>query len=66
MLLNANEGTLTIYKDKQRMGVIKSGLAGNYCWKICLSDANGSNTTGDLAEVSITRGDATTDINLSL
>ena len=47
MLLDLEEGTLTIYQDNQRLGVMKSGLAGEYCWGVFM---NGANT------VSITRG----------
>ena len=30
MLLDLDKGTLTIYKDNQRLGVMISGLAGEY------------------------------------
>ena len=32
MLLNLNEGTLTVYKNNRRLGVMKDGLSGSYCW----------------------------------
>ncbi|EJK77798.1 hypothetical protein THAOC_00348 [Thalassiosira oceanica] len=32
MLLNLDEGTLTIYKNNRRLGVMKDGLSGSYCW----------------------------------
>ena len=32
MLLNLNEGTLTIFKNNRRLGVAKDGLSGSYCW----------------------------------
>ena len=32
MLLNLDEGTLTVYKNKRRLGVMKGGLSGPYCW----------------------------------
>ena len=32
MLLNLNEGTLTVYKNNHRLGVMKDGLSGPYCW----------------------------------
>ena len=32
MLLNLVEGTLTVYKNNRRLGVMKSGLSGPYCW----------------------------------
>ncbi|EJK62722.1 hypothetical protein THAOC_16655 [Thalassiosira oceanica] len=32
MLLNLDEGTLTVYKNSRRLGVMKDGLSGSYCW----------------------------------
>ena len=32
MLLNLDKGTLTVYKNNRRLGVIKYGLSGLYCW----------------------------------
>ncbi|EJK66799.1 hypothetical protein THAOC_12242 [Thalassiosira oceanica] len=32
MLLDLGEGTLTVYKNSRRLGVMKDGLAGSYCW----------------------------------
>ena len=32
MLLNLVEGTLTVYKNNRRLGVMKDGLSGSYCW----------------------------------
>ena len=32
MLLDLDEGTLTVYKNGQKLGVMKRGLAGPYCW----------------------------------
>ena len=32
MLLNLDEGTLTAYKNNRRLGVMKDGLSGSYCW----------------------------------
>ncbi|EJK57094.1 hypothetical protein THAOC_22900 [Thalassiosira oceanica] len=34
MLLNLDEGTLTVYKNNRRLGVIKDGLSGSYCWYV--------------------------------
>ena len=34
MLLNLEEGTLTIYKNNRRLGVMKDGLSGSYCWYV--------------------------------
>ncbi|EJK54241.1 hypothetical protein THAOC_26158, partial [Thalassiosira oceanica] len=36
MLLNLDEGTLTVYKDNRRLGVMKAGLSGPYCWYVSL------------------------------
>ena len=32
LLLDLDEGTLTVYKDKRRLGVMKDGLDGSFCW----------------------------------
>ena len=32
MLLNLDEGTLSVYKNGRKLGVMKRGLAGEYCW----------------------------------
>ena len=37
MMLNLNEGTLTVYKNNRRLGVMKDGLSGPYCWFVTLS-----------------------------
>ena len=36
MLLNLDEGTLTVYKNNRRLGVMKDGLSGSYCWHTSL------------------------------
>ncbi|EJK62342.1 hypothetical protein THAOC_17051 [Thalassiosira oceanica] len=36
MLLNLDKGTLTVYKNNRRLGVLKDGLSGPYCWYVCL------------------------------
>ena len=48
LLLDLNEGTLAVYKNGRRLGVMKSGLSGEYCWYASLGD------NGDT--VSIERG----------
>ncbi|EJK47417.1 hypothetical protein THAOC_33866 [Thalassiosira oceanica] len=53
MLLNLDEGTLTVCKNNRRLGVIKDGLSGPYCWYVCL----GKHPTVTDA-VSIKRGEA--------
>ena len=37
MLLNLDEGTLTVYKNNRRLGVMKDGLSGSYCWYTTVS-----------------------------
>ena len=37
MLLNLDDGTLTVYKNKRRLGVMKDGLSGSYCWYATLT-----------------------------
>jgi len=32
MLLDLDEGTLSVYKNEEKLGVMKTGLAGPYCW----------------------------------
>ena len=32
MLLNLDEGTLTVYKNNRRLGVMTGALTGSYCW----------------------------------
>ena len=38
MLLDLDEGTLSVYKNGRKLGVMKRGLAGPYCWVITLYD----------------------------
>merc|ERR1711957_607715 len=32
LLLDLDAGTLAVYKDGRRLGVLKRGLTGDYCW----------------------------------
>ncbi|EJK55651.1 hypothetical protein THAOC_24594 [Thalassiosira oceanica] len=32
MLLNLDGGTLTVYRNNRRLGVMQDGLSGPYCW----------------------------------
>merc|ERR1711862_218256 len=57
ILMDLDEGKMSIYSNGQRVGVLKSGLAGEYCWSVHLS----SITHPSLFTVSITRGDVPTD-----
>ena len=36
MLLDLDEGTLSIYKNGRKLGIIENGLAGSYCWVVSL------------------------------
>ena len=38
MLLNLDEGTLTVYRNERRLGVMKDGLSGSYCWYVSVRD----------------------------
>ena len=34
--LDLNDGTLDVYKNDKRLGTLKSGLVGEYCWVVSL------------------------------
>ena len=36
MLLDLDEGTLSVYKNGRKLGVVEKGLAGPYCWVVSL------------------------------
>jgi len=36
MLLDLDEGTLTVYKNGRKLGVMKRGLKGPYCWVVSM------------------------------
>jgi len=36
MLLDLDEGTLSVYNNGRKLGIIKRGLAGQYCWAVSL------------------------------
>ena len=40
MLLDLDEGTLSVYKNGRKLGVMKRGLAGQYCWVVSLLGGN--------------------------
>ncbi|EJK65172.1 hypothetical protein THAOC_14001, partial [Thalassiosira oceanica] len=52
MLLNLDEGTLTIYKNNRRLGVMMDGLSGPYCWYVSVYKRR----TAAESAVSIKRG----------
>jgi len=37
MLLDLDEGTLSVYKNGRKLGVMKRGLAGPYCWVVSIT-----------------------------
>jgi len=37
MLLNLHKGTLSVYVNNRRLGVMKDGLSGSYCWYATLT-----------------------------
>ena len=38
MLLDfLDEGTLSVYKNGRKLGVMKRGLAGQYCWVVSMA-----------------------------
>ena len=42
LLLDLDEGTLTVYKDGKCLGIMMRGLTGEYCWATCiLAQSNG-------------------------
>lgn len=38
MLLNLDAGTMTIFKNEKRLGVMATGLSGEYCWAATLGE----------------------------
>jgi len=47
MLLDLDKGTLSVYKNGRKLGVMKRGLAGPYCWVV---------STHEDVQVTIKRG----------
>ena len=41
----AREGTMTVYKNEERIGVMVTGLSGDFCWAAELSCWNEHSTT---------------------
>jgi hypothetical protein len=36
MLLDLDQGTMTVYKNDERLGVMATGLSGEYIWAVML------------------------------
>jgi hypothetical protein len=37
MLLDLDQGTMTVYKNDERLGVMATGLSGEYSWAVSLA-----------------------------
>ena len=40
LLLDLDEGTLTVYKNGRRLGIMKDGITGEYCWLMSIQGAS--------------------------
>ena len=36
MLLDLDQGSMTVYKNDERLGVMATGLSGEYCWALSM------------------------------
>jgi hypothetical protein len=36
LLLDLDQGSMTVYKNDERLGVMATGLSGEYCWAVTL------------------------------
>jgi len=54
LLLDYDEGTLTVYKDDIRLGVLKEGLSGAYCWMVTVGMSWGRHSQ-ELGRIKIER-----------
>jgi hypothetical protein len=50
LLLDLEQGTMTVYKNDERLGVMATGLSGEYSWAVTLGEHGGS-TRIEAAEV---------------
>jgi hypothetical protein len=41
LLLDLDQGSMTVYKNDERLGVMATGLSGEYCWAVVLSGRQG-------------------------
>ena len=57
LLLDYDEGTLTVYKNDIKLGVMKSGLSGAYCWMVSVGSRWGGEffTSDSEARIKIER-----------
>lgn len=57
LLLDYDEGTLTVYKNDIKLGVMKEGLSGAYCWMVTVgTDWDESSNEDNEARIKIERG----------
>eukprot|EP01046_Picozoa_sp_COSAG06_P081797 COSAG06_NODE_28908_length_565_cov_7.358369_2_plen_60_part_01 len=40
MLLDLDQGTMTVYKNDERLGVMATGLSGEYSWAVTMYRAS--------------------------
>ncbi|EJK51083.1 hypothetical protein THAOC_29781 [Thalassiosira oceanica] len=59
MLLNLDEGTLTVYRNNRRLGVMKTGLSGPYCWHVSLSKTQAGTDVVTIKRGTLPNGGAT-------
>ena len=50
MLLDLDEGTLSVYNNGRKLGVMKRGLAGHYCWVVAMTGTQVSIKRGTVPE----------------
>ena len=55
MLLDLDEGTLSLYINGEKKGVLKDGLSGEYCWMATLRAQCAVHTVVNRQQVSIKR-----------
>ena len=55
MLLDLDEGTISIYKNGLKLGVMKRGLAGPYCWAVSMIRAKESHEVRIKRETTVSR-----------
>jgi hypothetical protein len=42
MLLDLDQGSMAVYKNDERLGVMATGLSGEYCWAVTLINSGNS------------------------
>ena len=49
MLLDLDQGSMTVYKNDERLGVMATGLSGDYCWAVSMGNRDDSARIVDAA-----------------